>query len=65
MKSIKKSIVDDAAKPKKETELKKRTFVSWLKKSKMQHYHEALKNARTNPKDTWNLLKQLDPEKSK
>ena len=23
----------------------------------MQRYHEALKNARTNPKDTWHLLR--------
>ena len=36
-----------------------------IKISKMQHYHEALKNARTNPKDTWNLLRQLVPGKSK
>ena len=27
----------------------------------MQHYHEALNNARKNPKDTWNLLRQLVP----
>ena len=33
--------------------------------SKMQHYHEALNNARTNPKDTWNLLRQLVPGKQK
>ena len=31
----------------------------------MQHYHEALKKARTNPKDTWNLLRKLVPGKSK
>ena len=31
----------------------------------MQHYHAALKNARTNPKDTWHLLRQLVPGKSK
>ena len=31
----------------------------------MQHYHEALNNARKNPKDTWNLLRQLVPQKSK
>ena len=36
-----------------------------IKKSKMQHYYEALNNARKNPKDIWNLLKQLVPEKSK
>ena len=36
-----------------------------LKKSKMPHYHEALNNARKNPKDTWNLLRQLVPGKSK
>ena len=32
-----------------------------IKKSKLQHYHEALKNARANPKEAWNLLKQLVP----
>ena len=31
----------------------------------MQHYHEALNNARKNPKNTWNLLRQLVPGKSK
>ena len=31
----------------------------------MQHYHEALKKVRANPKQTWNLLKQLVPGKSK
>ena len=31
----------------------------------MQHYYEALKNARTNPKVTWNLKMQLVPGKSK
>ena len=31
----------------------------------MQHYHEALNNDKTNPKDTWNLLRQLVPGKSK
>ena len=31
----------------------------------MQHYHEALKKARTNPKDTWHLLRQLVPGESK
>ena len=31
----------------------------------MQHYHEALNNARKNHKDTWNLLRQLVPGKSK
>ena len=36
-----------------------------IKKSKLQHYHEALNNARKNPKDTWNLLRQLVPGKSK
>ena len=36
-----------------------------IKKSKMQHHHEALKNARTNNKDTWNLQGQLVPRKSK
>ena len=36
-----------------------------IKKSKIQHYHEALNNARKNPKDTWNLLRQLVPGKAK
>ena len=36
-----------------------------IKKSKMQHYHEALNNSRKNPKQTWNLLRQLVPGKSK
>ena len=31
----------------------------------MQHYREALNNARKNPKDTWNLLKQPIPGKLK
>ena len=31
----------------------------------MQHYHEALNNARKNPKDTGNLLRQLAPGKLK
>ena len=31
----------------------------------MQHYHEALNDAIKNPKDTWNLLRQLVPGKSK
>ena len=31
----------------------------------MQHYHEALKNARINPEDTWHLIRQLVPGKSK
>ena len=41
------------------------SFVSWLKNSKMQHYHEALNNAKKIPKDIWNLLRQLVPGKSK
>ena len=36
-----------------------------IEKSKMQHYHEALKNARSNHKETWNLLRKLVPGKSK
>ena len=35
-----------------------------IKKSKMQHYHEALNNARKNSKNTWNLLRQLVAGKS-
>ena len=31
----------------------------------MQHYHEALNNARKNPIETWNLLRQPVPGKSK
>ena len=31
----------------------------------MPHYYEALNNARKNPKDTWTLLRQLVPGKSK
>ena len=31
----------------------------------MYHYDEALNNARKNPKDTWNLLRQLVKGKSK
>ena len=31
----------------------------------MRHYHEELKNARANPKETWNLLKRLVPRKTK
>ena len=31
----------------------------------MQHYNEALNNARRNPKETWNLLRQLVPGKLK
>ena len=62
------SIVDDAAKLQKKTEynFKQQKIVvhKLIKKSKMSLYHE-LKNARTNPKDTWNLLRQLVPVKSK
>ena len=31
----------------------------------MQHYHVALNNARKNPNETWNLLRELVPGKSK
>ena len=53
-----KSIVDDAAKLQKEKEYIQQKMVirKLIKKSKMQHYHEALGNARANPKKTWNLL---------
>ena len=45
-----KSIVDNAAKLQKETEYKQQKIVvrKLIEKSKMKHYHEALKNARTN-----------------
>ena len=59
--------MDDAAKLRKETEYKEEKMVvrKLIKKSKMHHYHEALKNARTNPKDTWHLLRQFVSRKSK
>ena len=59
--------MDDAAKLQKQTEYKQQRMVirKLRKKSKVQHYHEALKNSRTNPKDTWHLLRQLVPGKSK
>ena len=59
--------MDDAAKLLKETENKQQKMVvrKRIKKLKMQHYHETLKNARTNPKNTWNLQRQLVPGKSK
>ena len=56
------SIVDDAAncRRKQNTNNKKWSFARKLiKKLKILHYHEALKNSRTNRKDTWNLLKPL------
>ena len=52
-------------KRKQNTNNKKMVVLKLIKKSKMQHYHEALNNARKNPKDTWNLLGQLVPGKSK
>ena len=62
-----KSIVDDEAKLQKETEYKQQKMIvrKLIKKSKLQHYHEALNNARKNPKDSWNLIRQLAPGKSK
>ena len=62
-----KSIVDNDAKLQKETEYKQQKMIihKLIKKSKMQHYHEALNNAKKNPKDTCNLLRRLVPEKSK
>ena len=62
-----KSIVEDNAKLQKETEYKQQKMVirKLTKKSKMRHYHEALKNARTNPNHTWDLLRQLVHGKSK
>ena len=51
------SIVEDTAKLQKETEYEQQKMIvpSLIKKSKMQHYHEALNNARKKTKDTWNL----------
>ena len=48
-----KSIVDDAAKLQKETAYQQQKMVvrKLIKISETKHYHEALKNARTNPKD--------------
>ena len=45
------SIADDDAKLQKETEYKQQKMIirKLIKKSKMQHYHEALNNARKNP----------------
>ena len=62
-----KSIVEDTAKLQKETEYKQQKMIirNLIKRSKVQHYHEALNNAKKNPKDTWNLLRQLVPGKSK
>ena len=59
--------MDDAAKLQKKIEYKqqKRVVRKLIKKSKMQHYHEALKNDRTNTKYTWDQLKLLVPGKSK
>ena len=55
-----KSIMEDIAKLQKETEYKKQKMIvrKLIKTSKKQHDHEALNNARKNPKDTWNLLRQ-------
>ena len=49
-----KSIMEDNAKLQKETEYKQQKMIvrKLIKNSKMQHYHEALNNARKNPKDT-------------
>ena len=46
-----KSIVEDNAKLQKETEYKQPKMIirKLIKKSKMQHYHEALNNAWKNP----------------
>ena len=62
-----KSIVEDTAKLQKETKYKQQKMIvrKLIKESKMQHYHEALNNAKKNPKDTWNLPRQLIPGKSK
>ena len=53
-----KSIVEDTVKLQKETEYKQQKMIvrKLIKKSKMQHYLEALNIARKNPKVTWNLL---------
>ena len=56
-----KSIVGDTDKQQKETEYKQQKMIvrKRITKSKMQHYHEELlENAKKNPKDTWNLLRQ-------
>ena len=62
-----KSIVEDTAKRQKETEYKQQKMIvcKLIKKSKMQHYHETLNNARNFFKNTWNLLRQLVPGKLK
>ena len=59
--------MEDTAKLQKETEYKQQKTIvrKLIKKLKIQHYHEALNNARKNPKDTWNLQRQLVPGKSK
>ena len=53
--------MDDAAKLQKEKEYKQYKIIvrKLVKRSKMQHYHKAVKKARTNPIEMWNLLKQL------
>ena len=54
-----KSIVDDDDKLQKETEYKQPKMIvrKLIKKSKMQHYHEALNNAKKS-------LTQLEPTKA-
>ena len=62
-----KSIMEDTAKLHKETKYKQQKMIvrKLIKKTKMQHYHEALNNARKNPKDTWNHKATIVPGKSK
>ena len=57
--------MEDTAKLQKEKEYKQQKMIvrKLIKKLKMQHYHEALNNARKNPKDTW--IRHLVPKKSK
>ena len=56
-------MVDYTAKLQKETEYKQQKMIvrKLIKKSKMKHSIMLEKN----PKDTWNLLRQLVPGKSK
>ena len=62
-----KSIAEKTVQLQKEKESKQQKMVvcNPIQKLKMQHYHEALKNARANPKETRNLQKRRVPGKSK
>ena len=50
--------MEDAAKLQKEKYYKEQKMIvcKHAKNSKMQHYYEAQKNARTNSEETWNFL---------